>query len=82
MHGYKDLGGIVKGRKRTYRIEIKIDEPPRGKVRTEPIYVVSTFDNDTGELVKKESVRVPDDSRQILSSFVDITKRSAEDDFM
>jgi hypothetical protein len=82
MHGYKDLGGIVKGRKRTYRIEIDIDEPRHGEVRIDPVYVVSTFDNDTGELVRKESVRVPDDSRQILSSFVDITKQSAGDDFM
>ena len=82
MHDHKGLGGIVKGKKRTYRIEVDIQEPPRGEVRIDPVYEVSVFDNDTDDLVKKESVRVPGDSRETLGTFVNITKRSAEDDFM
>lgn len=82
MHDHKGLGGIVNGNKRTYRIEVDIQEPPRGEVRIDPVYEVSVFDNATGDLVKKESVEVPGDSREVLRTFVNITKRSAENDFM
>jgi hypothetical protein len=82
MHNHKGLGGVVKGRKRTYRIEVDIQQPPYGEVRIDPIYEVSVFDDDTGKLVKKESVEVPGDSRETLRIFVDATKYSAETDFM
>ena len=83
LHNHKGLGGIVKGRNRTYRIEVDIQEPPRGVVRIDPIYEVTVIDNDTGELVRTEpSIEVRDDSRENLRAYVDMIKRSAENDFM
>jgi hypothetical protein len=81
MHGYRDLGGIVQGRKRTYRIDVNIQQPRPGEIRIDPVYVVSTFDNETNKLVKEEAVEVPGDSRVILSEFIAGTKHSAENDF-
>lgn len=82
MYGYKDLGGVVKGRRRTYRIEIELRQPPRGVVWIDPKYYVITYDNDTNEIVRKESVEIPGDSRETLRTFVSMTKHSAENDFM
>lgn len=83
MHNHKGLGGVVQGRKRTYRIEVDVEQPPPGVVRIDPIYEVSVFDNDTGELMRKEpSIEVRDDSRENLRGYVDTIKRSAENDFM
>ena len=82
MHSYKDLGGVVKGRKRTYRIDIEIQQPRPGEVRIDPVYEVFTFDHDTNEIVRKESIEVRGDSRETLRTFVNGTKHSAENDFM
>lgn len=82
MHGYKDLGGVVKGRKRTYQIDIEIQQPPPGVVRIDPVYEVFVFDHDTNEIVRKQSVEVAGDSRETLRTFVNMTKHSAENDFM
>lgn len=83
MHNHKGLGGTVKGRKRTYRIEVDIQQPPPGEVRIHPVYEVTVFDNDTGKLARKEpSIEVPGDSREKLRIYVEIVKHSAENDFM
>jgi hypothetical protein len=82
MHGYEKLGGIAKGRKRTYRVDVDIQQPSAGEIRIDPVYEVSVFDNDTGELVRKElPIEVSGDSRSILSDFVNAIKHSAENDF-
>jgi hypothetical protein len=78
----ENLGGIVEGKKRTYRIDVKRKAGKPGEVQIDQLFDIVATDNATGEVVRPEVFRMkPEDHISDLESLVNIMKHSASRDF-
>jgi hypothetical protein len=77
----EELGGIVKSRNNTYRIEVIQRQPPRGTVWTEAQYETSVFNEATGEKVFAQRFRMrPENTKAHLREWVNGIKDAAARD--
>jgi hypothetical protein len=80
------LGGIVKSRKRAYRVEVKSQAakgPVKlGKVEFDRFFDINVYDNETEALVRADGFMMkPEESLEDFEPLVEWIKRSASKDF-
>ncbi len=76
------FGGIVEGKKRTYRIEVKPKAGKPGDICIDRYFDIVAKDNATGEAVRSKVFRMkPENQVSDLEAFVDLMKHSASRDF-
>lgn len=82
MPDLKDLGGIVQGEKRRYRVEVTLKQPKPGVVELDSVYDITVFDDETGKYFWGQKFRLrKGNTFEDLREFVEEKKRAAKRDF-
>jgi hypothetical protein len=78
----EDLGGIVRSKTRTYRVEVTYRQPKPGFVYPDSMYDIYVLEDETDENVFTQTFRLRHgDSFIALRDFVDGIKEAAARDF-